>query len=50
MRSGEPLTATPQAKLMRGESSNVAQKRKLSSVHGRRAEVTVGPGKQPSLW
>ena len=49
MRSGEPLTATPQAKLMRGESSSVAQNRKLSSVHGRRRGIIVGPGNLPSF-
>lgn len=50
MRSGEPLTATPHAKLMRGDNSRVAQNRKLSSVQGRRGGIIVGPGNFPSLW
>lgn len=49
MRSGEPLTTTPQAKFMSGESRSVAQNRKLRSVHGRRGGITVGPGNLPSL-
>lgn len=49
MRRGEPLTTTPQAKLMRGESSRVAQNRKFSSVHSLRGGIIVGPGNLPSL-
>lgn len=49
MRRGEPLTTTPQAKLMSGESSSVAQNRKLSSVHSLRGGIIVGPGNLPSL-
>lgn len=49
MRSGEPLMKTSQAKLMSGESSSVAQNRKLSRVHNRRLGLIVGPGKRPSL-
>lgn len=49
MRRGEPLTATPYAKLMRGESSSVAQNKKFSSVHSLRGGIIVGPGNLPSL-
>lgn len=49
MRRGEPLTKTSQAKLMSGDSSTVAQNRKLSRVHNRRLGLTVFPGKRPSL-
>lgn len=49
IRTGEPLTNTPQAKFRRGVRSRVAQKRKLSSVHSRRGGLIAGPGKLPSF-